>query len=159
LLTGAYRDLPIEVFVGKTSEIIELADCALMKSGSVSMEMMARGTPSTVIYHASRSTYTVGRMLTRLKSMTLPNLIAGETVMPEFIAVGRSTGKVINQATKAMKELIGNSEIRDSQKRALQQLTHQYGQPGASRRAAEIIATDLHSRRNDLHLSTTLHAA
>ncbi len=159
LLTGVYRDLPVEVFVGKTSEIIELADCALMKSGSVSMEMMARGTPSTVIYHASRSTYTVGRMLTRLKSMTLPNLIAGETVMPEFIAVGRSTGKVIDQATKAMKELIGNPEIRDSQKLALERLTRQYGQPGASHRTAEIIAADLSRRVNDHHLKTTLHAA
>jgi lipid-A-disaccharide synthase len=159
LLTGADRDLPIEVFVGKTSEIIELADCALMKSGSVSMEMMARGTPSTVIYHASRSTYTVGRMLTRLKSMTLPNLIAGETVMPEFIAVGRSTGKVIDQATQSMKELVGNPVVRQRQMLALHQLTRQYGQPGASRRAAEIITADLRERSSNQPSKMAMSAA
>ncbi len=44
-MTEADRKLNVHFFVGKTSEIIEVADCALMKSGSVSLELMARGTP------------------------------------------------------------------------------------------------------------------
>ncbi len=79
--------------------------------------------------------------------------------MPEFIAVGRSTGKVIEQATQSMMELVGNPEIRQRQKTALQQLSRQYGQPGASQRAAKIIATDLRDRLSNQPSKMTMNAA
>ena len=152
------RNLPIEVFVGKTSELIELADCALMKSGSVSMEMMARGTPCTVLYHCSRSTYALARLLTRLKSMTLPNMIAQSTVMPEFLAVGGSM-KAVDQATEAMRKLISDPFARTAQKLALMELSDKYAQPGASRRAAEIIHRELTAGLEKHNNSKHAHAA
>jgi len=152
------RHLPIEVFVGKTSELIELADCALMKSGSVSMEMMARGTPCTVLYHCSRSTFALARVLTRLKSMTLPNMIADATVMPEFLAIGNST-KAVDQATDAMRKLISDPAARASQRLALQGLSERFAQPGASLRAAEIIVKELANRYGNSKTATQNHAA
>lgn len=138
LLTTDDRNLPLHFFSGKTSELIELADCALMKSGSVSLEMMARKTPAVVIYHASRSLYTIGKCLVNLKSMTLPNLIAQQTVMPEFLAVGQST-TATQQATKAMAQLIESSDVRQAQCAQLSQLADKYAQPGASHEAAKAI--------------------
>ncbi len=152
------RHLPIEVFVGKTSELIELADCALMKSGSVSMEMMARATPCTVLYHCSRSTFAIARLLTRLKSMTLPNMIADATVMPEFLAIGNST-KAVDQATESMRNLIGDPVARAAQQSALQELAEKFAQPGASRRAAEIILQELENRTGTRAASPRAHAA
>lgn len=137
-MTDADRKLNIHFFVGKTSEIIEVADCALMKSGSVSLELMARGTPAVVTYHASRSLYLAGRILTNLNSMTLPNMIAGETVMPEFLAVG-STAKATHQVIAAMDQLIGDQDERDAQSQKLRLLAARYAQPGASKKAAEAI--------------------
>lgn len=137
-MTDADRKLNIHFFVGKTSEIIEVSDCALMKSGSVSLELMARGTPAVVTYHASRSLYLMGRMLTNIKSMTLPNMIAGETVMPEFLAVG-STSKATAQAIDALDRLIGDPDARDGQAQKLRSLAARYAQPGASRKAAESV--------------------
>ena len=37
--------------MGKTPEIIQAAECCLMVSGSVSLELLARGTPAVVIYY------------------------------------------------------------------------------------------------------------
>lgn len=128
----------IKFFVGKTSEVIELSDCALMKSGSVSLEMMARSTPAVVTYHASRTLYAIGRCLTNLNSMTLPNMIAGETVMPEFLAIG-STAKATGQVIAALDRLIGDEEVRRAQTQKLQALAARYAQPGASDRAARAI--------------------
>lgn len=137
-MTDTDRKLNIHFFVGKTSEIIEVADCALMKSGSVSLELMARGTPAVVTYHASRSLYFMGRMMTNIKSMTLPNMIAGETVMPEFLAVG-STAKATAQAIDALDRLVGDPNARDGQAQKLRSLAARYAQPGASRKAAESV--------------------
>lgn len=133
------RDLNVQFFSRKTSEIIELADCSLMKSGSVSLEMMARQTPCVVLYHASWTFYQIGRRLTSLNSMVLPNLIAGETLMPEFLAIGNRKAKVIDQAIDALGNLIANPQARDAQREKLTELNHKFGQSGASKRAASII--------------------
>ncbi len=101
--------------------------------------MMARGTPTVVTYHASRSLYLMGRLLTNLNSMTLPNMIAGETVMPEYLAVG-STAKATGQVIAAMDRLIGDRDARDAQAQKLRALAARYAQPGASQKAAETIA-------------------
>ncbi|MBI1310379.1 lipid-A-disaccharide synthase [bacterium] len=80
--------LPVQFFVGKTSEIIEVADCAMMVSGSVSLELLARGTPAAVVYSLSRGMNVLRHLLLRCRYISLPNLIADREIMPEFISVG-----------------------------------------------------------------------
>jgi len=141
-MTEADQGLNVEFFFGRTSELIEIADCSLMKSGSVSLEMVARHKPSVVVYHVSRSFYAIGRCLVSLKSMSLPNMMAGKTVMPEFLAVG-STAKATAQAIDAMDQLLGSSKARDSQRAELRVLSEAFATPGASDRAARLILKHL----------------
>lgn len=137
-LTPADRRLNIEFFVGKTSEIIEVADCALMKSGSVSLEMMARGTPCVVVYHVGRALYTIARRMTNIDSMTLPNMIAGKTIMPEFLAVG-SPASTIEKSIAAMDRLLSDASERQRQRSELLELSRRFARTGASREAARTI--------------------
>ena len=141
-MTAADQALNLEFFFGRTSELIEIADCSLMKSGSVSLEMMARQKPSVVVYHVSRSFYAIGRCLVSLKSMSLPNMMAGKTVMPEFLAVG-STARATAQAIEAMDQLLGSAEARDSQRAELREHSEAFATPGASDRAARSILKHL----------------
>jgi lipid-A-disaccharide synthase len=113
-----------------------------MKSGSVSLEMMARSTPAVVVYHLSRISYAIMRSLAQCDSMTLPNLIAGKTIMPEFLAVGKSE-KTIGQVTAAMDRMLGDDKFRADCRHQLQMMADEIGQPGASRRAAETILAQL----------------
>lgn len=134
--------LNIEFFVGKTSEIIQLADCSLMKSGSVSLEMMARGTPAVVVYHVSRMTHQIVRLLSHVDSFSLPNLIAQRSVMPEFLAIG-STGTAIEKSVAAMDRLLGDSDERGRQRRDLLDLSRRFAKAGASREAAAVVLRKL----------------
>lgn len=143
MMSEADERLNIEFFVGKTSEIIELADCSLMKSGSVSLEMMARGTPAVVVYHVSRALNAIGRRLVNVDSMTLPNLIAKRKVMPEFLAVGRATAETISQAIESLDPLIGDPDFRAAKREELQALTREIARAGASRTAAQEIVKQL----------------
>ncbi len=142
--------IDINFFVGRTSELIELSDCALTKSGSVSLEMMARGTPAVVVYHASRLLYEIGKRLTNLTSMTLPNLIANKTIMPEFLAVG-SNASTIEKTVAAMDRLIGDPAERARQTTELSELSRQFAVPGASRRAAQTILEHLSRKVSPAH--------
>lgn len=129
------QSLPIEIFVGKTSEIIEMSDCALMKSGSVSLEVLARSTPAVVVYHVGLMSYSIGRWLVNVESFSLPNLIAREKVMPEFLSVGKSP-KVLNEIVDAMRKMIGDAEYRQESRDRLRALADRVAQPGASDRTA-----------------------
>ena len=147
LMKASDAKLPIHIFAGKTSEIIELSDCSLMKSGSVSLELMARGKPAAVMYHLSQSTYAMAKLLVKCKRMSLPNLIADHQVLPEFLSHGKLNSKSalqsIEDVTQEMSRLLGDSAYRMTQRRNLNALASQFAKPGASNAAARFIMSKL----------------
>ena len=82
-------DLPLEFHVGKNAEILSTAQVCLMKSGSSTLEVLARAIPAVVHYHADWPTYLIGRALVTCEYMSLPNLMVERELMPEFLLVGR----------------------------------------------------------------------
>lgn len=133
------RSLPIDFYVGKTSEIIEVSDFAFMVSGSVSLELMARGTPALVIYRPSRLTYMIGKSLASCRFISLPNLIADKEIMHEMISVG-SPEKAISALVEESKKLIEDKNYRLVKKQELLDLNARFAQPGATLKAATFIA-------------------
>lgn len=163
-LTTADQELPIQFFTNRTSEIIEAAECALMVSGSVSLELMARNTPAAVIYRVSRTLYTAGKALVRIPSITLPNLIAGKNVFPEIASVGNTEPAVRflhDEISKMLEDQAYAAKLRNQ----LTELSNRYAQPGATSRTARQIISRLESvqqvtpKRNRLALPATKAAA
>jgi lipid-A-disaccharide synthase len=105
---------------------------------------MAREKPTVVLYQVSNLTYALGKMLTRLTSMTLPNMIAGVTIMPEFLAAGKSK-VAVKQAEVALADLLRNPESREKQRDSLKTLGKDFAQPGASAKAAVLLLEYLRS--------------
>ncbi|QGQ23337.1 lipid-A-disaccharide synthase [Gimesia benthica] len=132
------EDLPLKLYLKQTPEIIEAADCCLMVSGSVSLEMLARKTPAVVLYRSHWGMYFLGQLLITCKYMSLPNLIAGREIMPEFPSVG-NPNKVVTQMSTILAEWLSSPLALE---RAGSELTSLYNEtviPGASAHAAEAI--------------------
>ena len=149
-LTPEDRQLPIDFFVDRTSEIIESAHCAMMVSGSVSLELMARGTPAAVIYRVGRLLHAVGKRVLRVDSVTLPNLMGQRKVFPEFVSVGDPEPAVdfLHETIRAMLEdRFYHNRVRAD----LARLREQYGQPGASVRAADFLVERLGRDQQTFH--------
>lgn len=134
--------LPVQFFVGKTPEIIEAADCALMVSGSVSLELMARKTPAVVLYRVSRATSILGALFLKCPYISLPNLIAGREVMPEFLSVG-NPGKVISGITDVLDRWIRSPEERQTAQDELVETGEGFIESGAIQKCAGIILEKL----------------
>ena len=81
------NSLPLDFFVGRTSEIIATMDCCLMVSGSVSLEILARGKPAAVTYRPNLTTYLFGKAVVQIKYMSLTNLMVDREMLPEFLYV------------------------------------------------------------------------
>jgi len=80
--------LPIEICVGKTPELMRLADCAMSVSGSVSLELLYHTTPTAILYWISRLAYFVQGFFRKVQSITLVNLISTNELENEEQAAG-----------------------------------------------------------------------
>jgi len=76
---------PIRAFKGLTYDAIAHCDLAIASSGSVTLEAAILGTPTIVIYKISPFSYMLARMLVNVQHISLPNIIAGKEVFPEYI--------------------------------------------------------------------------
>lgn len=76
---------PIALVTEDRLEALGHAAAALATSGTASLELALLGVPHVVAYRASRATYAAARLLVDTDWIALPNLIAGATVVPEFV--------------------------------------------------------------------------
>lgn len=133
--------LPVQFFTGRTPEIIEAADCALMVSGSVSLEMVARQTPAVVMYRLLSLPNLLRRWFILCRFISLPNLIAGRELMPEFIY---SRPKSVEPKLAAvLHHWLEDPSNRQAATQELSIATAQFRQTGATIRTAEYILRTL----------------
>jgi lipid-A-disaccharide synthase len=83
---AAQSGLPIEVFSGKTPELIHAADCCLACSGSVSLELLYQTKPTVILYWISPLAYRVQEFFRKVKYITLVNLLAADELFPDDIS-------------------------------------------------------------------------
>ena len=84
-LQGA--DLPIEVHVGRTGELIAAADCAMAVSGSVSLELLYHTKPTVILYYISRLAIFVQTFFRKVRYITLVNLLVTDDLFPKRVAL------------------------------------------------------------------------
>jgi len=117
--------------------ISHLSRCALalVASGTASLECAMVGIPQIVIYRVHPMTFAVGRMVVKVKHLSLINVMANEFVVPEFIQDNLQPEAVAQEALA----LLDNPQRREAMKRRVDQIVSTLGGPGASKRAAEAI--------------------
>lgn len=75
----------VRLIKGFAHDCLAHSHAALIASGSATLEAAILGVPSVVIYKVSTLSYLIARLVTKVRYISLPNLIAGEEVFPEFI--------------------------------------------------------------------------
>jgi len=138
LLESHGGNLPVELFLGRTPEIVEVASCCVMVSGSVSLEMLVRGKPAVVVYRVGLMTYALFRMVVRVKSITLPNLIARQKLLPEWCVVFRPE-RDVRAMSAVIEEWLGSPIKLAQAARELCTLREEIVKVGATARTADRI--------------------
>jgi lipid-A-disaccharide synthase len=124
----------IKVIEGFNYDVLAHADLAISKSGTIILESVILGTPVIMFYKLSRLTYYIGKLLMKinLPFYSMPNLLAGREVVPEFV-MEKATAK--NLSAEAFKILADPSKIKSGYQEVLREL----GEPGAVKKSAEKI--------------------
>lgn len=70
---------------GRAQDVLAAADVALVASGTATLEAALIGRPMVVAYRLAPLTHALARRLVRTRHVALANLLAGDTLVPEFI--------------------------------------------------------------------------
>jgi lipid-A-disaccharide synthase len=159
LLKGS--DLPIEVHVGRTGEIIHAADCAMAVSGSVSLELLYHTKPTVILYHVSHFGYFAQSLFRKVRYITLVNLLTAtdlfpkkvstynpgdpvdaHVLMPEYLTCEDKSEQVANHVI----EWLYQPAKHTARVAELAALKEHIGHGGASRRAADYVLDALAAR-------------
>lgn len=135
------RRLEVELVHDGRLEALAQSDVAICSSGTATLEAAILGVPSVVVYRLPRLTYELGRRLVRLPHFSLVNIVAGEEIVPELLQDEVDGGRIAAEARSLLEP-----ERWTRAWRGLEGVRRKLGGPGASRRAAEKIATLVASR-------------
>lgn len=135
----AGRSLPVEVYVGRTPEIIELCRCCVAVSGSVGLELLVRRKPAVVVYRSGRLMEFIARRVATVKYLSLVNLLADEELYPELAGATDHTAGIAENILRWLTD----DAVRGELVAKLEALCGKVAVPGAVGRAADFLAEEL----------------
>ena len=135
---------------GVDYDALQLADVALVASGTVTLELALLGVPMIVVYRVSRFAALQAALYRRLfpagtqgfRMVALPNLMAQRRIVPELLQ-DRATPELM--AAEAGR-LLRDAEARDRMRIELRAVAEALGPPGALERTAEMTLALLDER-------------
>ena len=119
-----------------SSVVLEAADAAVVKSGTSTVQAALIGTPFCVIYRTSPASYMLGRMLAKVDSLAMVNLLAGKKIVREFLQ-GDCTAKNLE---KELRDLLENSERETRMLSEFSDLKEMLREDNSYARTAEFVA-------------------
>jgi lipid-A-disaccharide synthase len=134
-LSAAQR---VELRMNSTYEVLRQADCAVVASGTATLEAALLGVPQVVVYRGAELTYRIFRRLVQVPHISLVNLVMQRPLVPELIQRGFTATKVASELQRLMQP-----EARAEVLAGYAELRQRLGESGASARAAQVVVATL----------------
>jgi lipid-A-disaccharide synthase len=130
-LAPAAADRPL-VTTEDRYDLVGAADAAVVASGTATLETALLGVPMVIVYRVNALTYLLARLLSSVPHIGMPNLIAGERVVPELVQ-GDCRPETI---AAALRRILTDPPAAAATRRTLLAVRSRLGSPGAAARAA-----------------------
>ena len=124
---------------------LDWADLALCASGTVSMDLARQTVPMVAVYNVSLMTFAFGKLLLNSDHCLLPNIIANQRIVPEFVP-WRDDEKPVIAAANA---LLDDPAEMEKTRAALRSVIAKFGQHEPAREAVNHLARWIEPRLND----------
>lgn len=132
---GSWPDA-LEIVVRDTDAVIRWCDMALVKSGTVTLQVARQLKPMVVFYRKSNPfLFLIARLVLSTKVFSLPNVLARRRIVPELIPYFGGPGRLVAEARK----LLDDPAQRETQRHDVQAVLDRFAGIHASARAADAI--------------------
>jgi lipid-A-disaccharide synthase len=129
-------DCPFPLVQGASFVVQRAATAGLLKSGTNTLEAAVAGLPHVIGYRTSPITYAIARRVVKIPHIGLVNVVAGREVSKEFVQEHFEPEPV---AAALLPLLDEGSATRQTALAGLAEVRGRLGEPGASRRVADMI--------------------
>jgi lipid-A-disaccharide synthase len=121
---------------GAGYDALAACDCAIVASGTATVEAALLGTPMVVVYRVGPVTAAILRRMVKAPFIAMVNLIAGRRVVPELIQDEFTPEAVASE----VRFILESADGRDQMKADLAHVRAKLGAGGAIEKAADIFA-------------------
>ena len=119
-----------------TYNAVSVCNCAMVTSGTATLETALLNVPMAIIYKANFLNYILTKHLIKLPYIGLVNVISGKHVVKEFLQYEATSEKIADY----MKRLITDEKLIDKMKQEFLAIRLSLEEPGAVTRAAKEVA-------------------
>ena len=138
-MTAANGFAGVPISVRKASELMQRAAVGMVTSGTATMEASYFRFPFVLLYKVSWLTFIPGRLLIRVRHLGMPNILAGRTMIPEFIQHEARPDAI----AAAVWELCSDESARAAMIAGMDEVILQLTEVEAGHRAAEVVLREL----------------
>jgi len=128
------RDLPLTLLFGHSHEALAAAEIALVASGTATLETALFKTPLVITYRQSPVTWAIMKRMAYLPYIGMPNILAGERLVPEFVQDKATPGAL----AEALLALLHDAAARRRQVEKFHEI-HAILRQGTAQKAADTI--------------------
>jgi lipid-A-disaccharide synthase len=127
---------PVKIVKGLTYDVLKNANAALVCSGTATLETALLNCPQVVVFRFSKLSYFIGKLLIKVKYISLVNLILNKPVLEELIQDEFNESKIVSALSKIL-----NGPKRLEMIQSYAALKIKVGNGGASERTAKLIVS------------------
>jgi len=133
----------VRLHAGDFPEVLSVCRAGAVASGTATLEAAVTGLPMAVVYKMNPISYAIGRALSNLSSVAMPNLVAGRRIVPELIQSGCTPEAISDVLLRFLEHPAEARRVREE----LKAIRGRLGGPGVFDRAAAEILAELGARR------------
>ncbi len=130
------QELPFRLMFGHAHEAMQAADVILLASGTATLEAMLARRPMVVTYRLSPLTYRIVKRKLRLPYVSLPNVLAGQFIVPELLQDDATSDNL----AQAMANLFDDKRLSNALSARFADLHHSLRCDAAERAADAVCA-------------------
>ncbi len=132
-MLAAYPQLPVRLIEQQSLLAMEAADAVLLTSGTTALEAMLLKKPMVVSYRMGNISYKLIKPFIKTAYASIPNLLANEMLVPEFIQQDATEENLLDAVIEAL-----DSNNRDKLEARFDQLHDQINRDSGNAAAAAI---------------------
>lgn len=134
----ARHPVRVKVIEGQNYDALNCCDAVISTSGTATLEVALMGVPLCIIYRLSGLSYWLGRLLVRIDWIGLPNILAGRSIVREFIQHKANPDNIAGEIDRILRD----NRYADNMREELRRVRELLGPPEAAVKLAAL-ARDL----------------
>lgn len=126
----------VKIIRGEANDVLNISDVIIAASGTITLQAALFEKPMVVLYRVSALTYAAAKWLVKIKDICIVNILAGKRIVPEMLQSDVKPDRIAEE----VKRMLNDKGYYEKIKKDLHDVKMKLGPPGASERAAKVIA-------------------